>query len=194
MIAGQATADIDIEAATRLYSAKCAICHGIDGNATLPMFPKLAGQQITYLNKTLADYHSGPNGARPNAIMTPLALTLTQSDSANLSAYLSTQTAHNGAASKSSLVLGQKLYRAGDVDRHIPPCAACHGPAGLGNRDAAYPQLAGQNSAYIISQLQLFHDDQRRSDPRGMMRDIAKRLNTEDQSALASFINGLRPQ
>ena len=194
MITGQALADIDIDAATQLYQAKCSVCHGDSGNATAPALPKLAGQQPTYLTKTLNDYQSGMNGVRPNPIMISFAAPLTATEIANLTAYLSTQTATGGEVQKRFLPLGEKLYRAGDTERHIPACAACHGPTGAGNLEATYPKLAGQNSAYIAGQLQLFASDQRHSDPQSMMRDIAKRLNLEDQAALASFIQGLRPQ
>ena len=191
MIAGQATADIDIDAAMQQYQHQCQSCHGLDGQAPLTEFPKLANQQATYLSKSLRDYQQGLTGPRPDPIMTPIALDLSPADRANLIAYLSTQAATNDAVNPQYLNLGQKLYRAGDVERHIPSCAACHGPAGRGNLEATYPQLAGQNKAYVLKQLQLFALDQRKSDPQGMMRDIAKRLNPQDQMAVASFISGL---
>lgn len=193
MITGQALADIDIDAAMQLYQAKCQVCHGDAGNATTTSFPKLAGQQPTYLKKTLDDYQRGANGPRFNPIMTPIAAPLSTTDITNLTAYLSTQTATGGEAQPNLLALGEKLYRAGDQESHIPACAACHGPSGAGNLEATYPKLAGQNSAYITQQLQLFANGQRHSDPHGMMRDIAKRLSPDDAAAVASFIQGLRP-
>jgi cytochrome c553 len=193
MIAGQATADIDIEAAQTLYQHQCTICHGVDADLGSTIFPTLAHQHASYLTKSLKDYQQGINGPRPQAIMGPISTALSASDIDNLSAYLSTLPAKDGTVGKQWLALGQKLYRRGDSERHIPACAACHGPAGAGNFEAAYPKLAGQNSAYVIQQLQSFAADKRTSDPRSMMRDIAKRLTNEDQQAVASFINGLRP-
>ena len=31
----------------------CSACHGVDGNSMIDMYPKLAGQQTTYLEKQL---------------------------------------------------------------------------------------------------------------------------------------------
>ena len=44
----------------------CQACHGLDGNSTVPDYPKLGGQRPDYLAKALRDYKSG---ARKNAIM-----------------------------------------------------------------------------------------------------------------------------
>lgn len=192
MITGRAFADIDIEAATHLYQQKCVACHGATANSDGP-FPSLAGQHGSYLIKSFKDYQQGLTGVRPHAIMWPISTALSQEDMDNLNAYLSTLPASNGTVAKAKLSLGQKLYRVGDRDRHIPACAACHGPAGAGNEQAALPALAGQSSTYITQQLQAFANEQRTSDPRRMMRDIAKRLTDADQQALASFIHGLRP-
>lgn len=192
MITGRAVADIDIEAAMRLYQQKCIACHGANANSNGP-FPSLAGQHASYLTKSLQDYQQGLNGPRPQAIMWPISTALTSADIDNLSAYLSTLPASNGNVTKAKLALGQKLYRVGDGERHIPACAACHGPAGAGNREANFPKLVGQSNIYIAQQLQAFANDQRKSDPRHMMRDIAKRLTDADIQAVASFINGLRP-
>lgn len=192
MITGRAVADIDIEAAMHLYQQKCLACHGATANSDGP-FPSLAGQHGSYLIKSLKDYRQGLQGVRPQAIMWPISTALSQADMDNLSAYLSTLPASNGTVTKAKLSLGQKLYRLGDQERRIPACAACHGPAGAGNEQANFPALAGQSSAYITEQLQAFANDQRKSDPRSMMRDIAKRLTDADQQALASFIHGLRP-
>lgn len=69
-------------------SEPCAACHGADGNSAVPDFPRIAGQQLDYLEKVLKDYKSG---ARKNAIMAPQAANLTDQDIADLAAYFSTQ-------------------------------------------------------------------------------------------------------
>lgn len=187
-----AFADTDLEAAQTVYQQQCQMCHGANA-AQEGLIPKLAGQQASYLDKALQDYQAGLTGPRPQAIMAPISQHLSRHDITNLTAYLSTLSATNGAVDPAWRKQGEKLYRLGDTQRHIPACAACHGPAGAGNFEAVYPQLAGQNSAYIVQQLQLFAANKRHSDPQGMMRDIASQLTDADQQALASFINGLRP-
>jgi cytochrome c553 len=37
----------------RSKAALCATCHGAEGNSELPMNPKLAGQNATYITKQL---------------------------------------------------------------------------------------------------------------------------------------------
>jgi cytochrome c553 len=66
----------------------CQACHGMDGNSTVPDYPKLAGQRPDYLAKALRDYKSG---ARKNAIMAGFASTLSAADIENLAAYYSAQ-------------------------------------------------------------------------------------------------------
>lgn len=66
----------------------CQACHGMDGNSTLPDYPKLGGQYPDYLAKALRDYKSG---ARKNPIMAGFAATLSAKDIDNVAAYYSSQ-------------------------------------------------------------------------------------------------------
>lgn len=75
-------------AAGKEKSKTCAACHGPDGNSAAPDFPRLAGQHYDYLVKALSDYKSGD---RKNAIMAPLANTLSKRDIEDLAAFYSRQ-------------------------------------------------------------------------------------------------------
>lgn len=75
-------------AAGKEKSKTCAACHGADGNSAAPDFPRLAGQNFDYLVKALTDYKSGE---RKNAIMAPLAGTLSQRDIEDLASFYSRQ-------------------------------------------------------------------------------------------------------
>ena len=66
----------------------CQACHGMDGNSTVPDYPKLGGQYPDYLAKALRDYKSG---ARKNPIMAGFAGALTAQDIDNLAAYYASQ-------------------------------------------------------------------------------------------------------
>ena len=68
----------------------CQACHGMDGNRTVPDYPKLGGQYPDYLAKALRDYKSG---ARKNPIMAGFAGALTAQDIDNLAAYYASQPA-----------------------------------------------------------------------------------------------------
>ena len=78
----------DLKAAEAKVKEVCQACHGIDGNAPTPDYPKLGGQRPDYLAKALRDYKSG---ARKNAIMAGFAGTLTATDIEGLAAYYSAQ-------------------------------------------------------------------------------------------------------
>lgn len=69
-------------------AAKCAGCHGADGNAPAPNFPRLAGQYESYLVKAIQDYQSGK---RQNPIMQSMTQGLTEEDIRNLAAYYASQ-------------------------------------------------------------------------------------------------------
>jgi cytochrome c553 len=88
MFAGVTVAQAANPAAGKEKSKSCAACHGPDGNSTAPDFPKLAGQHYDYLVKALSDYKSGE---RKNAIMAPLAASLSKRDIEDLAAFYSRQ-------------------------------------------------------------------------------------------------------
>lgn len=64
--------------------AACAMCHGLDGIATLPNAAHLAGQPALYLEEQLKAYRSG---RRSNEVMAVIAKTLSDEDIRNLSAW-----------------------------------------------------------------------------------------------------------
>ena len=74
--------------AGKAKSTTCAACHGVDGNSTVPSFPKLAGQNRDYLYHSLKDYKSGK---RKNPIMAGQVQTLSDADMNDLAAYFSKQ-------------------------------------------------------------------------------------------------------
>jgi cytochrome c553 len=78
----------DLQAGAAKAKEICQACHGLDGNSTVPDYPKLGGQRPDYLAKALRDYKSG---ARKNAIMAGFAGTLSAADIENLAAYYSKQ-------------------------------------------------------------------------------------------------------
>lgn len=56
------------------WIARCARCHGIDGNSNDPRFPMLAGQDLEYLKKSLKEYSvEGRNASAMHAMADPLS-------------------------------------------------------------------------------------------------------------------------
>jgi cytochrome c553 len=173
----------------------CAACHGADGNSTIAVNPKLAGQHPEYLYKQLSNFRSkdGKPAERVNAIMGALASGLSEADMRNVSAYYAsqTQTPEKAKGSRESIELGQKLWRGGDQSKGLPACAGCHGPAGAG-MPAQYPRIAGQHAEYTESQLKYFRVAERANDPAKMMRMIAVKMTDAEIKAVSDYAAGLR--
>lgn len=64
----------------------CQACHGADGNATAPIYPKLAGQYADYLARALVEYR---DGGRVNPIMAAFVENLSDQDIHDLASYYS---------------------------------------------------------------------------------------------------------
>lgn len=181
-------------AAGKAKTAVCAACHGADGNSASPAFPKLAGQNERYLIKQMDEIKSG---ARSVPTMAGQLNAMSDEDIANIAAYYASQTASAGQAKADLVDLGAKVYRAGNGERGVAACIACHSPTGAGNGPAGYPSLAGQHADYIAAQLRAFrrgaeYDDGRKNDgDTRIMRDIALRMTDKEIDAVASYIAGL---
>ncbi|BCX88103.1 hypothetical protein MIN45_P0470 [Methylomarinovum tepidoasis] len=78
---GPVTGDVD---KGKQVAAKCASCHGEDGNPPAPNFPRLAGQYESYLVKAIQDYQTGK---RANPVMQSMVQGLSEEDVKNVSAY-----------------------------------------------------------------------------------------------------------
>jgi cytochrome c553 len=65
-------------------AAQCMACHGMNGIATAPDAPNLAGQNESYLVEQLSAFRSG---GRQNDTMSLVAKPLSDADIANLAAY-----------------------------------------------------------------------------------------------------------
>ncbi len=172
-------------AAGQEKSASCAACHGVDGNSTNPIWPKLAGQHASYLSKQLIDFRSG---VRQNVNMNTLVAALSDEDIGDMAAYYSSQTAQIGRAGDHLFNLGERIFRAGDQSKDLPACTGCHSPNGTGNPMASFPSLSGQHAEYTKLQLHAYRDNKRRNK---VMQLIAHKLTPEEIDALANYIQGL---
>ena len=176
-------------------SATCAACHGADGNAPVTMYPKIAGQHAEYLYKQLKEFKlgmtSGGEEGRADPVMGGMAMPLSDQDMKDLSAYFASLNMSEGTTPEDVVEQGEMLYKAGDAERGIPACAACHGPRGNGTSLAGFPKISFQHAEYLKAQLEKFRDGTRANDHNGMMRDIAKKLTDEDIEVLSKYLGGL---
>src|SRR5271170_3031287 len=170
-------------------AAVCQACHGANGNSVNPDWPSLAGLGADYIAEQLKNFK---DGKRSNPVMTPNAANLSADDMADLGAYFDSLVNTGLEADPSYWQAGEKLYRGGDASRGIPACMACHGPTGRGNEPAKFPALRGQQSAYVVKQLNDYASGSRTTGPNGIMQTIAKRLSNDDIRNLASYMQGIR--
>lgn len=166
----------------------CIACHGPNGNALVPSWPKLAGQHAEYIYKQLMDFKGG---ARENAQMSPQVTSLSEQDFRNIAVYYSTQQQTPGVTDPAVAELGERIYRGGNPATGVTACSGCHGSAGSGLGAAKFPRIAGQHAQYVASTLEEFRDGVRANDPNGMMQDVAGRMSDEEIAAVSQFVQGL---
>ena len=175
-------------AAGKAKAVVCAGCHGADGNGGAdPLWPKLAGQDASYIAKQLSDFKSG---ARKDPIMTGMAAPLSAADIANLAAYFASLPTRPGAAKNAELAKqGEKTYRGGNAKTGVSACMSCHGPSGHGI-PPRFPKVSGQNAAYTQKQLLAFKAGTRSNDGDIMTR-IAFRMSEQEIKAVSEYMAGL---
>ena len=194
-LVGQVSAVEGDAAAGKAKSVTCAACPGPDGNSPTDMYPKIAGQHAGYTYKQLKEFKagmtSGGKEGRNNAVMGGMVAALSDQDMKDLAVFYASQTMKSGTTPEDVVARGQQLFRAGDMDRGIAACIACHGPRGVGHSLANFPKISFQHPAYIKAQLEAFRNGSRANDMNGMMRDVAKKLTDEDIEILSKYLAGL---
>jgi cytochrome c553 len=86
---------------------------------------------------------------------------------------------------------GARIAERGVPETRVPSCVDCHGPD-AGERNPAYPVLAGQHAAYLILQLELFQAEARGGSPwAGLMRPSVHRLTPQQTRDVAHYYASL---
>ena len=175
--------------AGKAKSAICAGCHGVDGNSSNPLWPSLAGQHASYINKQLMDFKEG---RRINAQMTGMVAGLSPEDMKDLAAFYESQPAKPVTYNAELIEKGENIYRGGITDIGAAACIACHSPSATGNGPAGWPSLKGQHPEYIVAQLQGFKQGLRANDNGSMMRSLVSRMSEAEMQAVAAYIAGIQ--
>lgn len=181
--------------AGKAKSVTCVACHSADGNSLITQYPKIAGQHPAYLEKQLAELKlgmetSGQKG-RYDPVMSPMAMSLSEQDMKDLAAYYSSMPISDNSTPENVVEQGKALYSAGDVERGLTACIACHGPRGNGTELSGFPKISGQHADYIKIQLTKFKAGERQNDLNEMMRDIAIKLTDDEIDTLSKYVGGL---
>ena len=170
----------DIEAG-KTKAEVCASCHGADGNAVLPIYPNLAGQNWRYIYMQLKDFKEG---RRYNNTMSPLAGSLSREDMINVASYFATL-----PAKPNPFVPDEAKVKLGKAKADETLCSMCHLGEFKGQNEI--PRVAGQQYDYVMEQLRNFKSRTRTNDA-GNMTSVAQTLTETDMENLTHYIVSLR--
>ena len=168
----------------------CTPCHGAQGVATRDgYFPRIAGKPAGYLYQQLLNFR---DGRRPNPAMARLLENLSDAYLQEIATHFAAldlphEPAPPGTADAREAARGATLVRQGDAARGLPACVRCHGATMTGVAPAV-PGLLGLPRDYLIAQLGAWQTGSRRAVAPDCMADIAKRLQPEEASAVASWL------
>ncbi len=177
----------DLARAEEIVQGKCFICHGVGGESSSPVFPRLAGQNAAYVARQLGDYKAG---RRKSSTMQPMVEDLGPEDFAALGAYFASRPTHGHPVDDPELALvGRFVYQRGNPYSGVAACATCHGAQAQGSD--TLPRLAGQHAQYTENQLKQF-DKRERTNDNAVMHTIASKLSELETKAVAAYLSGLK--
>jgi len=166
----------------------CAGCHGVDGAGNAQAgFPVLAQLPPAHFAKQIADFKAG---TRVNPVMTPIAMAMSAEEIESSARHYAGQPRPKTAAATvdpAAIARGKNLAINGAWDRDVPPCFKCHAVDGLGIAPA-FPPIAGQHTAYTVSQLQAWKTGARTNDPQKLMKTVAENLTDDDIHSVAGYL------
>lgn len=148
----------------------CESCHGGNVVTQVTTYPILHGQKQGYLENQLIAFR---DGSRTNEVMSGIVKNLSDHEIQALAEHYSEQ----------------KFVKAGKVasDRRGADvrarCVSCHGLSG-NTVNTEWPNLQGQNSGYILNQLNSFANGERKS---VIMEQIANELTPEQRKLVAVY-------
>ena len=183
----QAVEDVALmQRGEEMVMGKCFLCHGATGDSSSPLYPKLAGQNESYLLKQLRNFKSGE---RESSDMRKIVADMDDDDMRAAAHFFSRQQPSQGKSAYGDMrAVGEKLYTQGNPANGLPPCRDCHGEKGAGSD--VLPRIAGQHTLHIETQLNLF-EERKRTNDNAQMQDIAKRLSIDEARAVAEYLRGL---
>ncbi|MBF0265229.1 MAG: c-type cytochrome [Gammaproteobacteria bacterium] len=161
LLASFAAQAIDLENGKRLHRS-CALCHGQLSQGTIDgKYPRIAGMREDYMIKQMEDYKEG---VRNNLTMTLVGRikTMSETDMEDVAGYIrsinlkSKEYTLNIPTAEGDVKQGKKMFR-GD-------CKSCHGKRAEGIARKGAPMLAGQYTAYLASQIEIFKAKERYHD------------------------------
>lgn len=177
----------DTVRAEEIVQGKCFICHGLAGESSSPVFPRLAGQNSAYVARQLGDYKSG---RRKSSTMQPMVEDLSAADMKGLGDWFASRPTQGHPVADAELAgVGRFVYFRGNPYAGVAACAGCHGADAHGS--TALPRLAGQHAQYTENQIKLFNQRERTND-NAVMHAISAKLSELEVKAVAAYLSGLQ--
>ena len=173
-------------------NAMCIGCHGIKGyQASFPevyKVPMISGQGASYIAAAL---HAYKKGDRKHPTMRAVAVTLTDQDIADLSAYYS----GHGVVAGAELPAKPVKEPGAEVQALLNKanCASCHGANFSKPIDPSYPKIAGQHADYLFVALKAYKVDNNAKVGRAhpIMGAMAKQYTNAELKSMASYLSAL---
>lgn len=192
------------KAAGKEINGTCAACHGEFGaGGKKGEYPRIAGQQVKYIESQLRSFRSR---TRVNIPMFPYTQEreLPDEDIKEVAAYLAqielptkmpTFTGNEDALTRLQMVEKVMIVpRAeGDIDAggaiYQKKCASCHGKAGKGR--GMFPMLVGQYTNYLKRQVELYLKGDRPHDDDGTT-GVLNTLQEKDINDILAYLTTLQ--
>ncbi|AXS79616.1 c-type cytochrome [Dechloromonas sp. HYN0024] len=194
---------VDLEKGKEI-NGTCAACHSDNGQGGKKgEYPRIAGQQVKYIETQLRNFRSR---TRVNIPMFPYTQEreLSDADIKDIAAYLAgieldtkmpTYVGTEDALTR--LLMAEKVMivpRAeGDLTNggkiYQKQCAACHGKSGRGR--GMFPMLVGQYTPYLQRQVDLYLKGDRPHDEEGMV-GLLNALNLQDIQDVLAYLTSIQ--
>ena len=170
--------------AKKIAGGSCFLCHGMNGESTSEVFPRLAGQHAEYIAKQLDAFKTGK---RKSSAMADMVSKLTPDEMLALGHYYQKMELPREEAKEPQLAaMGRYIYHNGNKFSGVPACVSCHGQNAEGA--ANLPRLATQFSGYIHTQLKQFNKRDRTND-NAVMHVVAEKMTELEMAAVAEYVS-----
>ncbi|MDY6859330.1 MAG: c-type cytochrome [Pseudomonadota bacterium] len=176
LVAPQARADMLADEGLPPHE-RCALCHGLYGDAYRDKFPKLAAQRPAYIERQINAFLSGArsnDGGQMVAVVTEIA----PEHIPQVAAWFAAQDPPPPAAPPED--------RSGEILYVTSGCLDCHDETAAGKPEMPY--LSAQHAAYLAKQMREFRDGARPDRPKERMRETLRPLSDTQIAAIAAYL------
>jgi cytochrome c len=168
-----------------LYTAKlCNTCHGADSNSpTTGMYPKLGGEDKTYLLNQMLDIRDGKRTNGMTIAMKATVAAVKDEEFEQIAEWLAAQPSFAGTVAEGEA--GAELYVKLE-------CNTCHGDDAktpIANEENGHPAvLASQTEQYLLTQMKDIRDGKRANGDSDKMKAKVEGISDADFQTIAKWL------